>query len=59
MRVEIEYLVLNIGEKGRKGSDDFCCRIATPKGLAQGVKHKEGNTIIHGRPVLVVSEYND
>jgi len=52
------YLVLCLGEKGKKGSDDFSCRIATPKGLAKGIKDQPNGSIIHGRQILVVSEYS-
>ena len=52
------YLVLCLGEKGKKGSDDFCCRIATPKGLAKGIKDQPDGSIIHGRQILVVSEFS-
>ncbi|MGH1539228.1 MAG: Imm8 family immunity protein [Arenicella sp.] len=52
------YLVLEIGEKGKKGGSDFCCRIATPKGLEQLYIEDENSTIIYSRPILIVREYS-
>lgn len=48
-------LMIDIGEKGKKGADMFTLKLATPKGLLE-LDSKDG--IIATRPLLVMERYD-
>ena len=50
-----EFIYLEIGEKGKKNSDGFTIRDATPEGLKN---LSPINKIIAERPLIIMREYN-
>ena len=50
-----EELILDIGQKGKKGADMFTLRIATPAGLSK-LSAKDG--IVAVRPLLVIDRFD-
>ena len=50
------FLKIDIGQRGKKGSDSFTVHVATPKGLAQLPVGPEG-TIASGK-MLVIARYD-
>jgi hypothetical protein len=53
--VFVMFISIGIGRKGKKGSDDFSIRIATPKGL-MNLESDDG--IIATRSLLIMERYN-
>jgi len=53
--VFIESILMDIGEKNKKGADLFSIRIATPEGLKL-LKAEDG--ILAARPLIIVEKYD-